>query len=322
MTYRAIRGLFCLTMLVLLFPATLSACAPAQSVPGELKGTISVSGAFALYPLMQSWTQEFQTLHPGVQFDVSAGGAGKGMADTLAGAVDIGMISREISKDEEAKGAAWVAVARDAVFPVISAQNPAAKELLAKGLTQAQFIRIFISGDAKTWGDLLGNPAAGESIHAYTRSDSAGAADTWAAYLGKKQENLLGIGVSGDPGISEAVGKDPLGIGYSNLNYAFDPASGKAVAGILVLPLDANANGQADPGERVDTKAQAIELVASGKYPSPPARLLYLATKGKPAGLTAAFLRWILTDGQKYLAETGYIALPPERLEQELQKVP
>ena len=32
--------------------------------------------------------------HPDVQFDVQGGGAGKGMTDTIAGAVDIGMISR------------------------------------------------------------------------------------------------------------------------------------------------------------------------------------------------------------------------------------
>jgi phosphate transport system substrate-binding protein len=56
--------------------------------------------------------------------------------------------------------------------------------------------------------------------------DAAGAPETWAKYLGnKKQEDLLGIGVFGDPGIAEAVAKDPLGIGYNNLGYAYDAAS-------------------------------------------------------------------------------------------------
>lgn len=318
---RAASRLGASALVLFLLLGALGACAPAPSDPNGLSGTVSISGAFALYPMMQRWTQEFNKLHPDVQFDVSAGGAGKGMADTLAGAVDIGMISRDITPAEERKGAAWVAVAKDAVFPVINAQNPAAAVLAQKGLTRDSFARIYITGELKTWGEAAGSVAIAGAIHAYTRSDSAGAADTWAAFLGKKQENLLGIGVSGDPAITEAVSKDPLGIGYSNLNYAYDAATGLPVQGTLVLAIDANANGKVDPQEQVDTKARAVELVASGKYPSPPARQLYLATRGKPAGAAREFLRWILSDGQKYLSETGYIPLPQDRLSLELQKL-
>ena len=48
------------------------------------------------------------------------------------------------------------------------------------------------------------------------------------------------------------------------------------------------------------TKDEAVSAVASEKYPSPPARFENLATKGKPTGLTLAFIEWILTDGQQY----------------------
>ena len=83
----------------------------------DLQGNIAVSGAFALYPMMTVWAEEFTKLHPGVTFDVQGGGAGKGMTDTLAGAVDIGMISRKIKPEEEAQGAYWVAVAKDGGVP-------------------------------------------------------------------------------------------------------------------------------------------------------------------------------------------------------------
>ena len=75
---------------------------------------------------------------------------------------------------------------------------------------------------------MVGRPEVTDPIHVYTRSDAAGAPETWAKYLGKKQENLQGIGVYGDPGLLDAVVKDPLGIGYNNLNYAYDPKTGKA----------------------------------------------------------------------------------------------
>ncbi len=311
-----------LVILAMLVPA-LSGCGQAQatSSSGELQGTISISGAFALYPMMQRWAEEFQKVHPKVQFDISAGGAGKGMSDALAGAVDIGMVSREVTADEEAKGAFWVSVVKDAVFPDVSEKNPVLPDLLSKGVKRETFIGIYITGEIKTWGQVVGRPEFTDEIHVYTRSDAAGAPEVWSKYLGKKQENLLGVGVNGDPGLLDAVIKDPLGIGYNNLGYAYDLQTGKAVAGAVIVPVDYNENGTADPDEVLDTMAKAVEAVASGKYPSPPARPLNVVTKGKPSGLMQAFIYWILTDGQKFVGEAGYVALPKELLDAGLQKI-
>ena len=53
----------------------------------DVAGQVSLSGAFALYPLAVQWSNEFQVQHPSVKIDVSAGGAGKGMTDVLNGMV-------------------------------------------------------------------------------------------------------------------------------------------------------------------------------------------------------------------------------------------
>ena len=71
----------------------------------ELKGTVTISGAWALYPMTVKWAEEFQKVHPAVKVDVSAGGAGKGMVDCLSKIVDIGMVSRDVNPEETAKGA-------------------------------------------------------------------------------------------------------------------------------------------------------------------------------------------------------------------------
>ncbi len=249
---------------------------------GEMKGNIAISGAFALYPMMQRWAEEYQKINPEVQFDISAGGAGKGMTDALAGAVEIGMVSRAITPEEEAKGAFWVPVVKDAVFPMVNENNPVLQDLLAKGVTKAIFEKIYITGEITNWGQVVGRPEVTDAINIFTRSDAAGAPEVWAKYLGKKQEDLKGIGVFGDPGLLDAVVKDPLGIGYNNLGYAYDNTSGKPVAGSVVVPVDVNENGVADPEEVLETKSAAVEAVANGKYPSPPARPLNLVTKGKP----------------------------------------
>ncbi len=290
----------------------------------NLSGNLGVSGAFALYPMMTLWAGEFSKLHPNVTIDVQGGGAGKGMTDVLAGAVDIGMISRTIKPEEEQKGAFWVPVAKDAVFPVVSKDNPVLSDLVAKGISQAMFKKIFITGEAKTWGDVVGKPEVKDEIHVYTRSDSAGAADQWALYCGGKvQADILGtaIGVNGEPALVDTVAKDPLGIGYSNLNSVFDLSTGKLVQGVVVPPVDINSDGKADPNEYYQTKDEAVKVIADGTYPSPPARFENLATKGKPTGLTLTFIQWILTDGQQMLGEAGYVPLTAQQQADALAKL-
>lgn len=299
--------------------------APAtEAVPTEepLSGTLSISGAFALYPMMTVWAEEFTKLHPDVQFDVQGGGAGKGMTDTIAGAVDIGMISRSIKEEETAQGIFWVSVTKDAVFPIINTENPVAQQILEKGISQETFNKIYITGEITTWGEVVGDPSNTDPINVFTRSDASGAAEQWAKYSGgKAQEDLLGIGVNGEPAILDTVLKDPFGIGFGNLNSIFDLSSGNLVPGIIIPPLDINGNGTADPEEVYTVKEDAFGAVANGTYPSPPARFENLATLGKPEGLTLAFIEWILTDGQAYLESAGFVPLTPEQQAESLAKL-
>ena len=302
--------------------ASASSGAVQSPVEESLSGTISVSGAFALYPMMTVWADEFHKLHPDVEFDVQGGGAGKGMTDTIAGAVDIGMISRTIKEEETAQGIFWVSVTKDAVFPIISSENPVAEQILAKGISQEVFAKIYITGEIKTWGEVVGDPTITDEIHVFTRSDAAGAAEQWAKFGGgKAQEDLKGIGVNGEPAILDTVIKDPLGVGYGNLNSIFDLSSGNTVPGIIIPPIDIDNNGKADAVETYKVKEDAFGAVANGTYPSPPARFENLATLGKPEGLTLAFIEWILTDGQQYLESAGYVPLTPEQQAESLAKL-
>ena len=293
------------------------------NVSQELGGTIKVSGAFALYPLMVTWAQEYQKLHPKVKVEVSAGGAGKGMADALSGLVDLGMVSREVHLEEISQGAVFVAVTEDAVVATISDGNPVLNDILAAGITKQMFYNIFVAGNVTTWGQVVGRPDVLLPIHVYTRSDAAGAADVWALFLGKKgQADLKGIGVYGDPGIVQAVKTDPLGVGYNNIGYAYDANTTQQVAGIRVVPVDVNHNGQIDPSENFyGNKTAIVQAIGEGHYPSPPARKLYLVTKNKFTGVTKEFVKWILTDGQSFVPAAGYVPLTSDTISDQLAKL-
>lgn len=295
--------------------AALAGCgAPAE------KTTISISGAFALYPLTVKWAEEYKKAHPEVKIDVSAGGAGKGITDVLSGVTDIGLVSRSLSPSELQKGATAIAVARDAVVPTVSATNPLLKEIEATGVKRDLFYKVFITGEASNWGQ-LGFSGTGP-IHVYTRSDAAGAAETWAAYLGKKQDDLKGTGVFGDPGLAQAVQRDPQGIGFNNIAFVYDPNTKQPAAGVVPVPIDLNGNGHIDPDEAIyGTLDQITAAIASGKYPSPPARELYFVTKGAPGPLAKAFIQYALTEGQKDVSSSGYILLTPDKINDGLNKI-
>jgi len=197
----------------------------------------------------------------------------------------------------------------------------AAAALEAKGVKRDQFLNVFVSGSIKNWNQLGGKVSV--PIHVYTRSDAAGAAETWAKYFNKKQEDLLGVGVYGDPGLAQAVKKDVTGIGYNNLAYLYDLKTRKQVAGVHALPIDVNGNGKIDADENFyDSIDNLTDAIASGKYPSPPARNLGFLFKGKPTRPElVAFVKFVLNEGQKYVDENGYIQLSKQKITEELKKI-
>jgi len=283
---------------------------------------ITVSGAWALYPMMVKWSEEYQNLHSEVRIDISAGGAGKGMADVLGGMVDIGMVSREIYPEEVRKGAFYIAVVKDAVVATVNEKNPFLKELAGRGIKRSELEKIWVSGEIKNWRELVGG-SGHYSVSVYTRSDACGAGEVWARFLGVRQEDLKGIGVYGDPGLAQAVRSDVFGIGYNNIGYAYDYKSGREISGLRVLGIDLDEDGVLGVEEDFYNSLEELMVaIGEGKYPSPPARELYLVFKGSPKqGRVLEFVEWILKDGQEYVSESGYIRLSSERLREELGRL-
>lgn len=296
---------------------------PASCRTGNRGNTISISGAWALYPLTVKWAEEYRKINPEIRIDISAGGAGKGIADVLGELVEIGMVSREVNPEEMKRGALPVAVAKDAVVAVISEKNPSMSDVISRGLTIESAVNIWITGKYKTWGEVF-NTGSVYPVHVYTRSDACGAAEVWALLLGKKQEDMTGVGVYGDPGIAQAVKRDSLGIGYNNIGYVYDYNTKLPVPGMRIVPIDKDGDGRISEEEDFyDTMNEITDAIASGKYPSPPSRELYYVIKGKPSDNNTLkdFLKWILSDGQKYVRETGYVPLPESKLSSELNKL-
>ena len=277
----------------------------------HLKGDVSVSGAFALYPIAVQWANDFQSRNPGIHISVSAGGAGKGMTDVMNGMVDFGMLSRDLHSEEKDKGAVAFVVGRDGVVPTFNSKNPLLPLIIAKGLTRDMARRAWTTAGCKTWGDLLGTDDD-DPLHVYVRSDACGAAQTWAAFFDAGQEDLKGTAVYGDPGMASAVENDVYGLGFNNIAYAYDAETHLPPAGLAIFPIDVDSSGVIENDEMFyRRKEDIVKAIENDRYPAPPARNLYFVSKGLPKdSAVVAFLRYILKDGQKFNVPSGYVKTP------------
>lgn len=286
-------------------------------------GNISISGAFALYPIVVLWSEDFKKENPNVRFNISAGGAGKGISDVLTNMVDIGLVSRDLHPQEMERGAFPVHVAKDAVICTFNSEHPNFELLKSRGLTQEELSDLFVGQKYKLWSD-IDSRFVKQAIAVYVRSDAAGAAETWAKFFGHSQEDLKGVGIFGDPGLAQAIKGDPLAIGFNNINYVFDLKNKKTTASLSVLPIDINKNGHIEPTENfyehLDTLTNAV---ATGKYPSPPARnLTFVLRNDKQTKLLKEFVRFVLAKEQQgHLLENGYVPLNNSLLAEELKKL-
>ena len=305
----------------------ITSCAPkvknGYSKEHGFEGNISLSGAFALYPLAVIWSEDFKKIHPHVRFNISAGGAGKGIADVLTGMVDIGLVSRDLHPQEVKKGAVPIIVAKDAVICTLNPANPNYKALLKRGLTEDELADIFVSRKFKTWNQIDPQFTA-DQINVYVRSDAAGAAETWAKFFGRKQEDLQGVGIFGDPGIAQAIKDDKFSIGFNNINYVYNLKTNKVFDHIDVLPLDLNKNGQIEADEQFyGSLSDLTGAVAAGKYPAPPSRDLTFVTRNKTESLLLKeFISFVLQkQAQSQLLENGYVPLSETLINDELNKL-
>jgi phosphate transport system substrate-binding protein len=270
---------------------------------------ITISGAYALAPLVQIWVDEFKKTHPDIQFTINPNGSDQGISDVLHGVVDVGMVSSDIPRGLDTNFTI-VPVSRLGVVPIISTKNPYINEIFQKGISREELTRLFTNDNPKTWGDMFGKPSK-DPVNVYIRADSSGAAKIFCRYLWVEPGELKGKAIKGETNLVDAVASDPFALGFCNFIYTIDPATKQFSYTIHVLPVDFNQNGMIDGKEKIfDNAAQLQRAMWLGKFPCSLIRNLYLVTRGKPHTYEVAeFLHWVITDGQKIVAENGYIEL-------------
>ncbi|HPI31222.1 MAG TPA: substrate-binding domain-containing protein [Bacteroidales bacterium] len=277
-----------------------------------VSGIINIDGAGILYPLMNKWKQEFAKDRDEVKIGIKSGGPGNSLKRLGGGELQMLMVARELDETEKQSGYWAVPVAKDVVLPVISFDNSSLQKIVFTGVTKEKMAGAF-TGKISSWGQMLQQPSK-ERIELFNLSDSSDISLFWAGYLGVDAKKLKGTTVSGENEMANNVAGNKNALGYCSMTYVFDINTGFKKSNLYVLPIDLNANNMADDNELVFDKLDDIKsAISSGKYPSPPSRKLYLVCKTKPADkATVTFIKWILTVGQNYCGQYGFVNISKE----------
>ena len=267
-------------------PAPVSTTAPVS--PGQ-RQTISISGSTTVLPIVQKAADQYMTLHPETNIQISGGGSGVGIQAIGAKTVDIGMTSREVTKDEMAKYPGFVVttVAQDGIAVIVNPKNT------IPYITLDQVKDIYL-GKITKWTEITGAsvPGTNNQIVIVGRDSASGTRtyfDETVLAKATPTQNMLEKNSNG--AVLQTVAQTPGSIGYVSIGFVSKD--------VKALPIWYNAQTIIAP---------SISTVKDKTYPV--SRDLYVITNGQPSGLAGDFIKYILSaDGQKIVADEGYVTL-------------
>ena len=264
------------------------AATTAASVSSGQKQTIKISGSTTVGPIVQKAADQYMAAHPDADIQITLGGSGPGIQAIGAKTVDIGMSSREVTKDEMTKYPSFVItpVAQDGVAIIVNPANT------IPYITLAQAKEIYL-GQLTKWSQITGADVPGTNNQiVIVGRDSASGTRTFfdSTVLGTATASKTMLEQNSNGAVAQTVNQTPGAVGYVSIGFVTQD--------VKALPI-------------LISQEPVQPTVANVKDLSyPMSRNLYVITNGQPTGLTGDFIKYILsTDGQKIVADEGYVPL-------------
>jgi phosphate transport system substrate-binding protein len=326
--------------LCVLSGVVLASSAGAQNLTG--------AGATFPYPIYSKWFAEYNKLHPTVAINYQSIGSGGGIQQITNRTVFFGASDMPMKDDQLA-----AAPGKLLHFPTVLGADVPVYNI--PGVTQALkfsgpvLADIFL-GKITKWNDAQitklnpGVNLPGSEIVVVHRSEGSGTTFIWCDYLSKVSSDFksrvgantsvnwpVGVGGKGNEGVSGLVTQTPGSIGYVELIYAIgnkisygavQNSAGKFVtASLESVTAAAAAAAQSMPA---DFRVSITNAPGADAYPisSFTWLLLYQEPQDKgQAKMIVDFVKWALSDGQKYCKDLGYAPLPKNVVDMELKSL-
>ncbi len=323
-----------------------AACVAALGA-GVAAQAIQINGAGATFPnpIYSKWFDEYNKLHSNIRINYQPVGSGAGIRQIQAQTVFFGATDGPMTPEQLQQSPGKILhfpTVLGAVVPVYNIPN-VKTELKFNGQVLAD---IYLGKIAK-WNDPqiaklnAGVTLPGSDIAVVHRSDGSGTTYIWVDYLAKSSPEFLkkvgvntsvnwptGVGGKGNEGVAGLVTQTPGSIGYVELIYALqnkisygsvqNTAGDFVKASVESVTLAATAAAKQMPP---DFRVSITNAPGKGVYPISSFTWLLLYENPKDKNQSKAmvdFVKWALSDGQKYCADLGYAPLPPDVVKLEL----
>jgi phosphate transport system substrate-binding protein len=300
---------------------------------------VTGAGATFPYPIYSKWFDEYHKLHPDIQINYQSIGSGGGIRQVTAGTVDFGATDGPMTDEQLAQAKVKILHVPTVIGAVVPTYNVEGVTEPLK-FTPAALAGIFL-GTIVKWNDPaiaksnLGVRLPSADILVVHRSDGSGTTYVWTDYLSKVSEAWkakvgrntsvnwpVGLGGKGNEGVAGLVKQTPGSIGYVELIYArqnkIDYGAVQNMNGEFVsATLDSvtAAAAAATKAMPKDFRVSITNAPGAGVYPiSSFTWLLFYESPSdkKRSRIMMDFMKWALTDGQKFAAELGYAPLPQD----------
>jgi len=270
--------------------------------PGD---SLKVLSTPELYNISMKWAVEYNKLFPGANIKV-INVADPEKAGDLIKEGNIGFFSNEFYAGLKNESLWKVVVGRDVIVPVINAKNPFIEEICRHGISPAVLSAFLANEASRNWGTLLKNS---ENMKAdYYCIDDEQTLKSLAGFL-KTDKVIIAGEKPGNAGeVISAIQKDPYSIGFCKLINVLDFENQNIVENIKLLPIDRNGNGLIDYNEKIyDDYNSFSRGIWIGKYPRALLSNVYSVATDQPENVNeVAFIKWVLSQGQKFLYDNDY----------------
>jgi phosphate transport system substrate-binding protein len=311
----------------------------------DAQSTINGAGATFPYPIYSKWFAEYNKLKSNVQINYQSIGSGGGIRQLTNQTVFFGATDGPMTPEQMQAAPGKILhlpTVLGAVVPIYNLPGTQG-ELKFNGPVLAD---IFL-GKITKWNDPAiaklnsGVKLPATDITVVHRSDGSGTSYIWVDFLAKVSPEWLkkvgvntsvnwpvGLGGKGNEGVSGLVQQTPGSIGYVELIYALQNkiaygsvqnAEGEFVR--ATIQAVTAAAGAAVKNMPKDFRVSITNAPGKGVYPISSFTwiLLYENPKDKAQSkVMVDFMKWALTDGQKFAGELGYAPLPAEVVKLEM----
>ncbi len=297
----------------------LSACGGGQTgeqtgseiIQTKLSGTINIDGSSTVYPITEAIAEEFRAEAPRVNVTIGISGTGGGFKKFSRGETVISNASRPI-KASEAEASKTnniqyleLTVAYDGLAVVVHPENGWARSLTTKELKtiwEPEAQESIIRWDQVRTGfpaeklTLLGPGTASGTFDYFTEAIVGKSGASRGDFMPSEDDHVLVQGVAGDK----------FALGFFGLAYYQENADKLKLVGV-----DAG-NGPVLP---------STETVKNGSY-SPLSRpiFIYVSHIARDKPEVIRFVEFYLENAATLVQDVGYIPLPSEEYQQQLDK--